>query len=217
MNRRVLVLDDDPVHRMLERTLVRGDRRRLGFIPLVVDEISYIPFDPEAANLMFSLVSARYERASMMVTSNKRFSAWGGDLRRRRRRRGDDRSPRPPRRDTRPEGRHLPTARQGSRLPAAPRPTAQRPLSFALRAPLRGRSTASGWTSFHLAQVAQFSTGHDNSPLLYRANICSRNVPRGAILGGAAWASLDELTFPRRPRLPHLLFPPRLSRDRGAV
>jgi DNA replication protein DnaC len=51
---------------------------RLGRIPLlVVDEVGYIPFDPEAANLMFSLVSARYERASMIVTSNKSFSAWG--------------------------------------------------------------------------------------------------------------------------------------------
>jgi DNA replication protein DnaC len=51
---------------------------RLGRIPLlVVDEVGYIPFDPEAANLMFSLVSARYERASMIVTSNKPFSAWG--------------------------------------------------------------------------------------------------------------------------------------------
>jgi DNA replication protein DnaC len=37
----------------------------------------YVPFDPEAANLMFSLVSARYERASLIVTSNKPFSAWG--------------------------------------------------------------------------------------------------------------------------------------------
>jgi len=43
----------------------------------IVDEIGYIPFDPEAANLMFSLVSNRYERASMIVTSNKPFSAWG--------------------------------------------------------------------------------------------------------------------------------------------
>ena len=52
--------------------------RRLGYVPLlVVDEVGYIPFDPEAANLMFSLVSARYERASMIVTSNKPFSAWG--------------------------------------------------------------------------------------------------------------------------------------------
>jgi hypothetical protein len=37
----------------------------------------HIQFDPEAANLMFSLVSARYERACLIVTSNKPFSAWG--------------------------------------------------------------------------------------------------------------------------------------------
>src|SRR5271168_4051279 len=55
-----------------------AELRRLSFIPvLVVDEVGYIPFDPEAANLMFSLVSARYERASIIVTSNKPFSAWG--------------------------------------------------------------------------------------------------------------------------------------------
>src|SRR5436189_3527219 len=52
--------------------------RKLLWIPLlIVDEVGYIPFDPEAANLMFSLVSARYERASLIVTSNKPFSAWG--------------------------------------------------------------------------------------------------------------------------------------------
>ena len=55
-----------------------AELRRLSFIPvLVVDEVGYIPFDPEAANLMFSLVSSRYERASLIVTSNKPFSAWG--------------------------------------------------------------------------------------------------------------------------------------------
>jgi DNA replication protein DnaC len=57
---------------------LEAELRRLSFITLiVVDEVGYIPFDPEAANLMFSLVSARYERASMIVTSNKPFSAWG--------------------------------------------------------------------------------------------------------------------------------------------
>ena len=39
--------------------------------------MGYIPFDPQAANLMFMLVSRRYERASLIVTSNKPFSAWG--------------------------------------------------------------------------------------------------------------------------------------------
>src|SRR5947209_6234689 len=66
-------LSDAKRHGTLEQEL-----RRLSFIPLlVVDEVGYIPFDPEAASLMFSLVSARYERASMIVTSNKPFSAWG--------------------------------------------------------------------------------------------------------------------------------------------
>jgi len=66
-------LSDAKRHGNLEAEL-----RRLSFIPLVVvDEVGYIPFDPEAANLMFLLVSSRYERASMIVTSNKPFSAWG--------------------------------------------------------------------------------------------------------------------------------------------
>jgi DNA replication protein DnaC len=42
-----------------------------------VDEVGYIPFDPEAANLILSLVSTRYERASVIVTSNKPFGSWG--------------------------------------------------------------------------------------------------------------------------------------------
>jgi len=52
--------------------------RRLERIPLLaVDEVGYIPFDSQAANLMFMLVSSRYERASLIVTSNKPFSGWG--------------------------------------------------------------------------------------------------------------------------------------------
>ena len=41
-----------------------------------------MPFDPEAAKLMFLLVSSRYERASVVMTSNKPFSALGRGLRR---------------------------------------------------------------------------------------------------------------------------------------
>lgn len=51
---------------------------RLQRVPLlIVDEVGYIPFDPQAANLMFMLISRRYERASVIVTSNKPFSGWG--------------------------------------------------------------------------------------------------------------------------------------------
>ena len=57
---------------------LQAELTRLGRIPLlVVDEVGYIPFEAEAANLFFQLVSARYERASVIVTSNKPFGRWG--------------------------------------------------------------------------------------------------------------------------------------------
>ena len=43
---------------------------------LIVDEVGYIPFDPDAAALFFALISSRYERASLIVSSNKSFSSW---------------------------------------------------------------------------------------------------------------------------------------------
>jgi len=57
---------------------LHAELTRLGRYPLlVIDEVGYIPFEAEAANLFFQLVSSRYERASMIVTSNKPFGRWG--------------------------------------------------------------------------------------------------------------------------------------------
>src|SRR5699024_3588581 len=56
----------------LEAELVRLAR----FPLLVIDEVGYVPFEAEAANLFFQLVSNRYERASLIVTSNKPFGRW---------------------------------------------------------------------------------------------------------------------------------------------
>ena len=57
---------------------LQAELARLGRYPLlVVDEVGYIPFEAEAANLFFQLVSSRYERASVIVTSNKPFGRWG--------------------------------------------------------------------------------------------------------------------------------------------
>jgi DNA replication protein DnaC len=51
--------------------------QRLGRYPLlVIDEVGYIPFDGDAATMFFQLVASRYEKASMIVTSNKPFSRW---------------------------------------------------------------------------------------------------------------------------------------------
>jgi DNA replication protein DnaC len=44
---------------------------------LVVDEIGYLPLSRAEANMVFQLVSRRYERGSIIVTSNKAFSEWG--------------------------------------------------------------------------------------------------------------------------------------------
>lgn len=43
----------------------------------MIDEVGYIPFEAEAADLFFQLISSRYERASVIVTSNKPFGRWG--------------------------------------------------------------------------------------------------------------------------------------------
>lgn len=57
---------------------LRDELTKLARYPLVIiDEVGYIPFQGEAANLFFQLVSSRYERASLIVSSNKAFSRWG--------------------------------------------------------------------------------------------------------------------------------------------
>lgn len=44
---------------------------------LVIDEIGYIPIDRHGANLFFQLISRRYEKGSMILTSNQPYSNWG--------------------------------------------------------------------------------------------------------------------------------------------
>jgi DNA replication protein DnaC len=44
---------------------------------LIVDEIGYLPLDRLGANLFFQLVSRRYERGSILVTSNQSLAGWG--------------------------------------------------------------------------------------------------------------------------------------------
>jgi DNA replication protein DnaC len=44
---------------------------------LIIDEIGYMPVDRLSANLFFQLVSRRYERGSILVTSNQSLAGWG--------------------------------------------------------------------------------------------------------------------------------------------
>ncbi len=44
---------------------------------LVIDEMGYLPMNREEASLFFRLITRRYERASLILTSNKSFVDWG--------------------------------------------------------------------------------------------------------------------------------------------
>src|SRR6185437_14251417 len=53
---------------------------RLGFFAkpklLIIDELGYLPFEPNAAHLFFQLVSRRNERGSLLITSNRSVGEW---------------------------------------------------------------------------------------------------------------------------------------------
>ena len=44
---------------------------------LIIDEIGYLPIDRLSANLFFQLVSRRYEKGSILITSNQSLAGWG--------------------------------------------------------------------------------------------------------------------------------------------
>ncbi len=44
---------------------------------LILDEIGYLPMNREEASLFFRLLNRRYEKASIILTSNKGFADWG--------------------------------------------------------------------------------------------------------------------------------------------
>jgi DNA replication protein DnaC len=54
---------------------------KLGFYAkpklLIVDELGYLPFEKRSAHLFFQLVARRYEKGSMLVTTNQLVSQWG--------------------------------------------------------------------------------------------------------------------------------------------
>lgn len=44
---------------------------------LVIDELGYLPFEKRAAHLFFQLVARRYERGSLLITTNQVVTQWG--------------------------------------------------------------------------------------------------------------------------------------------
>jgi IstB-like ATP binding protein len=66
-------LSDDQTEYQLRDRLLQFSKPKL----LIVDELRYLPFEPNAAQLFFQLVSRRYETGSMLVTSNRAVGEWG--------------------------------------------------------------------------------------------------------------------------------------------
>ena len=66
----------------LTKALAEGkleDKLKFYTVPrlLIIDEIGYLPIERVGANLFFQLISRRYERGPMILTSNQSFGAWG--------------------------------------------------------------------------------------------------------------------------------------------
>ncbi len=57
----------------LEQRLAQLSKPKL----LILDEFGYLPFEPAAAHLLFQLISRRYERGSILITSNRAVGEWG--------------------------------------------------------------------------------------------------------------------------------------------
>ena len=57
----------------LERLLTKLDKLHL----LIVDELGYLSFSRTGAELLFQVFADRYERRSLLITSNLAFSEWG--------------------------------------------------------------------------------------------------------------------------------------------
>ncbi|GCC11861.1 transposase/IS protein [archaeon] len=52
-------------------------RKLNSFKLIIMDEIGYLPFDTEGAHCIFQLISKRYEKGSVIFTSNRSYGEWG--------------------------------------------------------------------------------------------------------------------------------------------
>ncbi|WP_067844406.1 IS21-like element helper ATPase IstB [Amphibacillus sediminis] len=59
-----------------EHKLGAFEKKWLKFDVIIVDELGYVPFSKTGAELLFQFFSARYERASVIITTNLEFSEW---------------------------------------------------------------------------------------------------------------------------------------------
>lgn len=59
-----------------EKTLARAVKRYAGYGLLIIDELGYVPFSKEGAQLIFQILAERHERKPVMITTNMGFGDW---------------------------------------------------------------------------------------------------------------------------------------------
>ena len=59
-----------------EKSLGRIIKRYAGYGLLIIDELGYVPFSKEGAELIFQILTERHERKSVIITSNLGFGDW---------------------------------------------------------------------------------------------------------------------------------------------
>ena len=59
-----------------EKLLARAIKRYAGYGLLIIDELGYVPFSKEGAQLIFQILAERHERKPVMVTTNMGFGDW---------------------------------------------------------------------------------------------------------------------------------------------
>jgi DNA replication protein DnaC len=108
----------------LEAAIAKLDKFHL----LILDDLAYVTKDQAETSVLFELISARYERRSMLITANQPFGEWNKDLPRSRHDARRRRPARPPRHHLRDECRKLP-APQRRRAPKGARAAAHLQIS----------------------------------------------------------------------------------------
>ena len=59
-----------------EKVLARSIKRYAGYGLLIIDELGYVPFSKEGAQLIFQILAERHERKSVVITTNMGFGDW---------------------------------------------------------------------------------------------------------------------------------------------
>jgi DNA replication protein DnaC len=59
-----------------ERRLLRLQKQMVSHKLLIIDELGFVPLSKTGAELLFELISQRYERGSTLITSNPPFDEW---------------------------------------------------------------------------------------------------------------------------------------------